>query len=81
MVLKQTQRNMFTAKIYGREIKANTLKGIKAKASRIANDYWKPIDEMEVIHTDSEGREVTRTKWVRINKKCPNNTITYGQWK
>lgn len=72
---------MFTAKIYGKEIKANSLKGIKARASRIANLFYKPFDEMEVIHTDSESGEVIRTKWVRINKKCPNNTITYGQWK
>lgn len=77
----KTQRNMFTAKIYGKEIKANTLKGIKVQASRIANAYWNSIDEMEVSHTDPKSGEVTRTKWTRINKKCPNNTITYGQWK
>lgn len=79
-VKTKTQRNMFTTKIYGKEIKANTLKGIKVQASRIANGYWKSIDEMEVLHTKEDG-SVTRTKWTRINKKCPNNTITYGQWK
>lgn len=70
---------MFKAKIYGKDIQANTLKGIKCKATKIANDYWKPYDEMEVIHTYDNGK-VVKTKWVRINNKCPNGTITYGKW-
>ena len=24
--------------------------------------------------------KVVKTKWVRINNKCPNGTITYGKW-
>lgn len=67
---------MITAKLYGKEIQANTIKGIKCKATNIANDYWKPYDEMEA--TFESGRSV---KYIRINKKCPNGTITYGQWK
>lgn len=72
---------MFSTTLHGKEIKAKTLQGLKAQASRIANGYWKSIDEMEVIHTKSESGEVIRTKLTRINKKCPNNTITYGQWR
>lgn len=72
---------MFSTTLHGKEIKAKTLQGLKAQASRIANGYCNSIDEMEVIHTNSESGEVIRTKWIRINKKCPNNTITYGQWK
>lgn len=74
---------MFTAEIYGREIKAKTLKGLKCKASKIANNYWKSVDEMVVtIHERVQGfpRPVT-FKLTRINKKCPNSTIVYGQWK
>jgi hypothetical protein len=71
---------MFSTTLHGKEIKAKTLQGLKAQASRIANGYCNSIDEMEVLHTKEDG-SVTRTKWTRINKKCPNNTITYGQWK
>ena len=39
---------MFTAIIYGSEIKAKTLKGLKCKASKIANNYRKSVDEMVV---------------------------------
>jgi len=68
---------MFTAEIYGREIKAKTLKGLKCKASKIANNYWKPFDEMFVTGDDF----LQTLRFIRINKKCPNNTIVYGQWK
>lgn len=69
---------MFTAEIYGREIKAKTLKGLKCKASKIANNYWKSVDEMQVTNDLFPDRIY---KLTRINKKCPNNTIVYGQWK
>lgn len=74
---------MFTAAIYGREIKAKTLKGLKCKASKIANNYRKPIDEMVVtIRERVQGFPHPATfKLTRINKKCPNGTIAYGQWK
>lgn len=67
---------MFTAIIYGNEIKAKTLKGLKCKASKIANNYRKSVDEM-VVTGDGLIQALT---YIRINKKCPNNTITYGQW-
>lgn len=74
---------MFTAEIYGREIKAKTLKGLKCKASKIANNYRKPFDEMVVTISERvQGfPKPFKFKLTRINKKCPNNTITYGQWK
>ena len=74
---------MLTAAIYGREIKAKTLKGLKCKASKIANNYCKPFDEMVVtIHERVQGFPNPATfKLTRINKKSPNNTIVYGQWK
>ena len=40
--------NKIKAVVYGQTITANTLQGIKCKASRIANAYWKPFDEIEV---------------------------------
>lgn len=68
--------NKIKAVVYGQTITANTLQGIKCKASKIANAHWKSFDEMEVTmpcgHT---------FKYTRINRKCPDNTITYGQWK
>lgn len=68
---------MLTAVIYGKEIKAKTLKGLKCKASKIANNYRKPFDEMFVTGDDF----FQALRFIRINKKCPNNTIVYGQWK
>jgi hypothetical protein len=71
---------MFVGKVYGKEIKSKSLTAVKRMASRIANGYWNAIDEMEVLHTKEDG-SVTRTKWTRINKKRPNGSIAYGQWK
>lgn len=68
---------MFTATLYHRVVKAKTLRGLKMLASKIANRYCNPIDEMFVT---GEGFNQTY-KYIRINKKCPNNTIVYGQWK
>ena len=65
---------MFTAEIYGQTITADSMTALKRKASRIANNYFNPIDTMKVSR---EGLEVT---FHRINKKCPNNTIVRGQW-
>lgn len=67
---------MFTARLYHREVKAKTLRGLKMLASKIANQYCNSIDEMFVT---GDGFNQT-FKYTRINKKCPNNTITYGQW-
>lgn len=74
---------MYTATIYGKEIQAKTLKGLKCKASKIANEYCKPFDEMVVtINRRVQGFPYPpKFKLIRINRKCPNNTITYGQWK
>ena len=67
---------MFTATVYHRVVKAKTLRGLKMLASKIANRYCNSIDEMFVT---GDGFNQTY-KYIRINKKCPNNTITYGQW-
>ena len=69
---------MFTATIYDRVIKAKTTHGLKMLASKIANQYHNTIDEMQVTHDLFPGNIY---KFTRINKKCPNNKITYGQWK
>lgn len=69
---------MFTAIIYKHTITAKTLRGLKMLASKIANRCYNPIDEMQVTNDLFPDRIY---KMVRINKKCPNNTITYGQWK
>lgn len=68
---------MFTARLYHREVKAKTMRGLKMLASKIANQYHNTIDEMFVT---GDGFNQTY-KYTRINKKSPNNTIVYGQWK
>ena len=74
---------MFTTTIYGKQIQAKTLKGLKCKASKIANRYHNTIDEMVVTISEKvQGFPNPATfKLTRINKKSPNNTIVYGQWK
>lgn len=67
---------MFTAIVYGKKIKANTLRGLKMLASKRANAFWRTVDEIEV----TTSRNTSFKLW-RINRKCPNGTITYGQWK
>ena len=68
---------MYTATVYHKVIKAKTLRGLKMLASKIANQYCNSIDEMFVT-----GDNLLQTlTYIRINKKCPNNTIVYGQWK
>lgn len=69
---------MFTATLYHRVVKAKTLRGLKMLASKIANRYCNSVDEMQVTNDLFPDRVY---KLTRINKKCPNNTIVYGQWK
>jgi hypothetical protein len=65
----------FKATLYGAKIEANTITDLKRKASRIANNFCKTIDEMTVtIGTHAY-------KMTRINKKCPWGIIYYGKWK
>ena len=66
---------MYYGKLYGQEISANTLTGLKAKASKIANKFNYVIDRMEV-RTDQSSIVIFR----RFNKVYPNNTIEYGDW-
>ena len=66
---------MYYGKLYGQEIRANTLAGLKAKASKIANKFNHVIDRMEV-RTDQSSIVIFR----RFNKVYPNNTIEYGDW-
>lgn len=68
---------MFTAIVYNKEIKANTIRGLKMLASKRANAYWRTFDEIDVTNESDN----TSFKLVRVNRKCPNGTITYGQWK
>ena len=69
---------MFTATVYHRVVKSKTLRGLKMLASKIANGYRNTTDEMQVTNDLFPGRIY---KLTRINKKMPNGTIAYGQWK
>lgn len=66
-----------TGTLYGQTIHANTLTGLKRKATTIANGYCNAIDEMMVNHPQIIGG----VKLTRFNKVCPNNTIVRGQWR
>ena len=66
---------MFTGTLYGKMITAKTVPALKRMASKIANNYFHILDEMEV----SDG-ENTCT-FYRVNRKYPNNTICRGDWK
>lgn len=66
---------MLTGKLYGETITANTMIGLKRKASIVANRQYNPIDEMEA--TDGK----TTVTLYRINEKFPNNTIFRGEWR
>ena len=73
---------MFTTEIYGKQIKSETLRGLKMQASKIANRCCNVIDEM-IVTSDVKVQlfpSPITFKMIRRNKKCPNNTITYGQW-
>lgn len=52
-----------------------TVKGAKMLASKKLNNYYNVLDKF-TYKIDSE-KEIT---FNRINKKAPNNTITYGNW-
>lgn len=65
---------MLKATIYGHSIEANTLTGLKRKASRIANMFCNTIDEM-IVETS-----IGPAKFSRFNMKTPWGTITYGRW-
>ena len=65
------------------ELESKTLRGIKSKASRIVNNYWRTVNEMLVYlpaeHTiDGKPATITLT---RIDKIYPNNTREIGTWK
>ena len=61
--------------LYDKKITANTLRGLKMKASKIANNYFNPIDVMKVYFEKKE------FNFIRRNKVYPNNTIEYGKWR
>ena len=66
---------MLKAIVYGEEIEGRNITVLKQKASRIANRRFNAIDTMIVTDGSKE------LKYTRINRKCPNNTITYGIWR
>lgn len=63
------------------DITAATLPALKAKASRICNNYYNIADRMEVTYHG----EIITTEYTlvfhRHNKKAPNNTIVRGEWQ
>lgn len=68
---------MYEATIYKRKIRAKNMPDLKRKASRIANGYFRPVDEMEVL-CDEDG---TVCRYARVNRAFPNNTIQRGTWR
>lgn len=74
MTAQNIKQEAFDGRLYGKTIFSPHLSGLKRKASRIANRFCRPVDEMEV-----------KTPWgafrfVRINKITPCNTVERGVW-
>lgn len=65
---------MWKATIYGQSIEANTITGLKRKASKIANVFNNSVDKMTVE------TNIGPAIFHRFNKKTPWGTITYGRW-
>lgn len=79
-MIELSNKKCFFGLIYGRTIAANSYAQLKRLASRIANGYFAVYDEMRV--TVCEYGQNTSTFYLyRCNKKAPNNTIVFGQWK
>lgn len=70
-----------SAKHFVQTINADTLATLKQKASRICNHYFSSYDQMHVVVYNSGGEIERETTFSRINKKQPNNTIIWGQWR
>lgn len=67
---------MMRATINGIEITGKTIAEIKRKASTIANRNNNAIDEMIV-----EFENLKEGKFMRFNRKFPDNSIIRGQWR
>lgn len=66
-----------TATVYGQMVQAHTLTELKRRATRVANQFAYPLDEMQVCYGPAN-RTITYT---RVNRKAPDNTICRGQWR
>ena len=59
---------------------ANTFRDLKRKASETANNYFRPVDVLQVWN--SQGKENKPLfKLYRRNIKTPWNTFTPGKWE
>ena len=66
----------FICSCYKHTFEAETMTDAKRKASTIANRRRKAVDVLHVVEVES-GISAT---FLRVNKVCPNNTITRGAW-
>lgn len=67
--------------VYGQEVQANTLTGLKRKATSVANRYYNAVDELTVLMNTDTGYGAVKLVLTRTNKKSPNNEIRRGQWR
>lgn len=66
-----------TGTVYNQTITARSMSDLKRKATLIANRRFRSYDIMEITEADSG----IVFHLSRSNSKCPNNTITYGEWR
>ena len=66
----------YTAKIYGKDIYADSMAELKRQASIIANDMRQTVDQMTVFHY-----LFGSAKYIRINRKSPDGAFAPGKWK
>lgn len=72
----------FAGKVYAGDlflgkISSNTLRGLKQKASRLCNGYYKVCDEVRLYYINGKEDYAVMT---RINKISPNNECIRGAW-
>lgn len=75
----------FAAKVYAGDIyvgkvSADTFPAIKRLASVKCNSYHQAIDTMVVYRVNDEDTD-PEIRFIRLNRKAPNNTIMRGRWK
>lgn len=74
----------YAAKVYTDDIflgvvSGNSLSSIKRAATRKCNRYFRMFDTFVLYR--ASGKEVADIKFMRVNRKCPNNTIQRGEWR
>lgn len=70
---------LYAGNLYLGIVAADTLPGLKRKASKKCNDHYAVMDNLFLYRINDQERKCVTLS--RINKKSPNNRIVRGIWK